>query len=88
MAYDPRDLSVEQAAEVCEALRCSPYDFWGAERARTILDVYGPERWPRYIEPLDDGRQIAGSDEFLRRRIDQQANAAVTTVRRWRAWRP
>lgn len=71
------ELHVDQIAHVCEAFRCSPYDLWGAQLGREILDAYGPERWPRYIEPLDDGREAAIDDTFIRRRVEQQAAAVV-----------
>lgn len=71
-------LTIEQIAEVCEALRCSPYDVWGPEMGRAILHAYGPESWPRHIEPLDDGRRLPSDDEFLRRRIDQQARSITS----------
>lgn len=76
------ELSVEQIAHVCEALRCSPYELWGQKLGREILDVYGPERWPRYIEPLDDGRDLARSDSFIRRRVEQQATEVVSIAHR------
>ncbi len=38
--------------QICEGLHCTPYDFWGADEGRTIMHAYGPELWPRYIEPL------------------------------------
>lgn len=75
---DAGDLGVEKIAEVCEALRCSPYDIWGPKLGREILDVYGPERWPRHIEPLDNGRELPGEDSFVRRRVEQQAAAIVS----------
>lgn len=74
------DLDAAQVAQVCEALHASPFDIWGPERGRQILDVYGPEKWPRHIEPLDDGRRLPGDDTFLRRRIDQQAAQLVDTA--------
>jgi hypothetical protein len=72
-----RDLDVDQIANVCEGLRCSPYDLWGAQMGREILDVYGPERWPRHIEPLDDGRALEVDDTFIRRRVEQQTADVV-----------
>lgn len=72
-----RHLDVDQIANVCEGLRCSPFDLWGAQLGREILDVYGPERWPRHIEPLDDGRALEVDDSFIRRRIEQQAAEVV-----------
>jgi hypothetical protein len=72
------DVTVEEIDDVCEALRCSPYDIWPPEDARGILHAYGPERWPRYIEPLGDGRSLPAATEFVRRRVEQQAAALVT----------
>lgn len=74
------ELNVEQIAHVCEALRASPYDLWGPKLGRQILDAYGPERWPRYIEPLDDGRELSGTDRFIRRRVQQQAAEIVSVA--------
>lgn len=73
-----RDVSIEQISALCEGLHCSPFDLWGAELARTVLHAYGPERWPRYIEPLDEGGNVAIVDNtFLQRRLDQQAAEVV-----------
>jgi hypothetical protein len=49
-----RVLSVSQIAEVCEVLYCSPFDMWDTDLARSVLHVYGPELWPRHIQPLRD----------------------------------
>jgi hypothetical protein len=73
------DLEVDQIAHVCEALHCSPYDLWGVELGREILDAYGPEQWPRHIEPLNDGRGEL-DDTFIRRRIEQQAAGVLRIV--------
>jgi hypothetical protein len=72
-----RDLDVDQIANICEGLRCSPFDLWGAQLGREILDAYGPERWPRHIEPLEEGRTREVDDTFIRRRIEQQAADVV-----------
>jgi hypothetical protein len=48
------ELGITQIADVCEALRCSPFDMWGVDAARSILHAYGPEDWPTYIEPLHE----------------------------------
>lgn len=80
LAGDVTDLDAGQIAHVCEALHASPFDLWGPERGRQILDVYGPERWPRHIEPLDDGRRLPGDDTFLRRRVEQQAAQLFETA--------
>lgn len=71
-------LDLEQIRAVCEGLKCSPYDMWGPEGGRAILDVYPPDQWPRYIESLDDTdsssiRPIAPADEFVARRLAQLA---------------
>ena len=71
------ELDVPQIAHLCEALRCSPYDLWGIELGRQILDAYGPERWPQHIEPLSDGRTATLADGFVARRIEQQAAEVV-----------
>ncbi|MGH9186194.1 MAG: hypothetical protein ACRD0U_10340, partial [Acidimicrobiales bacterium] len=67
------DLDMDQIAQLCQGLHCSPYDLWGSELARSILHAYGPERWPRHIEPLDEGRQLGDSNEFTMRRLDVHA---------------
>lgn len=46
------DIDIDHVQRICESLHCSPYDLWGARDARTILHAYGPELWPRFIEPL------------------------------------
>lgn len=74
------ELGVEEVASVCEALHCSPYDLWGPQDARTILDSYGPEKWPRHIEPLDDLRRDLADDDFVSRRVNAQAASQVTVV--------
>jgi DNA-binding Xre family transcriptional regulator len=38
--------------QVCEGLRCTPYDLWGPEGARTIAHAYGPDAWPGDPDPL------------------------------------
>ncbi|MGH9154117.1 MAG: DUF6166 domain-containing protein [Acidimicrobiales bacterium] len=38
--------------QVCEGLRCTPYDLWGPEAARSIAHAYGPDAWPADPEPL------------------------------------
>jgi hypothetical protein len=46
------DIDIDHVQRICESLSCSPYDLWGEHDARTILHAYGPELWPRFIEPL------------------------------------
>ncbi len=78
-----QEVTIDQVAAVCEGLHCSPYDLWGTELARTVLHTYGPERWPRYIEPLDQPDDDASVDHtFLRRRLDQRATEIVKPVLR------
>jgi hypothetical protein len=67
------ELDIGQIAQVCEALHCSPYDMWGTEQARSILHTFGPEGWPRHIEPLNEGRQPEGPSDFVLRRLDARA---------------
>jgi hypothetical protein len=75
----PAQLDIDQISQVCEALRCSPYDLWGPDLAQRILHAYGPERWPSHIEPLADGRDLPSpADEFLARRLEAHAEAQVT----------
>lgn len=74
------ELDVEQIAHICDALHCSPYDLWGVQLGREILDVYGPEQWPRHIEPLSDGRALEIDDTFIRRRVEQQAAGVLRIV--------
>ena len=47
------EVAVPDVQRLCEGLHCSPYDLFGAEAARSIAHAYGPELWPRYIEPLE-----------------------------------
>jgi hypothetical protein len=37
-ADHPGPLDVDQISQVCEALRCSPYDLWGPDLAQRIRD--------------------------------------------------
>jgi hypothetical protein len=46
------EVDLPHVQQICEGLHCTPYDFWGADEGRTIMHAYGPELWPRYIEPL------------------------------------
>lgn len=74
-------LGVPEIASVCEALYASPYDLWPPNEARTILGVYGPERWPTTILPLDEPplRPDPG-DEFLARRLQQRADDLIARI--------
>ncbi len=47
------DVDIEHVQRLCEGLHCTPYDMFGAKAGRSIAHVYGPELWPRYIEPLE-----------------------------------
>jgi hypothetical protein len=53
MSGEVRTLDGPGIGQVCEALRCSPYDLWGVDLAQAALHLYPPEHWPRQIEPLD-----------------------------------
>jgi DNA-binding Xre family transcriptional regulator len=46
------EVDVDHVQRLCEGLHCTPYDFWDAEAGRSIVHAYGPELWPRWIEPL------------------------------------
>jgi len=76
-----RTLGVSEIASVCEALYASPYDLWPPNEARTILGVYGPERWPTTILPLAEPplRPDPG-DEFLARRLQQRADELIARL--------
>ena len=75
------DLDLKQIGQLCESLQCSPYDMWGPELARSILYAYGPENWPRRIEPLDDDRTLPTTDDaFLRRRLAARADELAVPI--------
>ncbi len=38
--------------QVCAGLRCTPYDMWGTDGARSVACAYGPAEWPAVTEPL------------------------------------
>jgi hypothetical protein len=57
------EVDLNHVQRLCHGLHCTPYDFWGAEAGRSILHAYGPELWPRYIEPLAaPGRDLGGPE--------------------------
>jgi hypothetical protein len=77
----PAQLDIDQISQICEALRCSPYDLWGPDLAQRILHAYGPERWPSHIEPLADGREFPShAEELLARRLDAHVEAHVASA--------
>jgi hypothetical protein len=47
-------VDVRHVRRVCEGLRCTPYDLWGATAARSVAYAYGPDEWPAEAEPLLD----------------------------------
>jgi hypothetical protein len=47
------DLDLDHVQRLCEGLHCTPYDLFGASAGRSIAHAYGPELWPRYVEPLE-----------------------------------
>jgi hypothetical protein len=74
-------LGVPEIASVCEALYASPYDLWPPDEARTILGVYGPERWPTTILPLaEPPMRPDPDDEFLARRLQQRADELIARL--------
>lgn len=66
---DILEIDLDHIQRLCAGLHCTPYDLWGLVGGRAIAHVYGPELWPRYIEPLepigplDWSEAIDGSDE-------------------------
>ncbi len=56
------ELGIPEVQQICEALHCTPYDLWGTETGRSILHAYGPELWPRFIEPLVPPDVSLGTD--------------------------
>lgn len=52
VAGEVGEVDLPHVAQVCEGLRCSPYDLWGEDDAAGILHAYPPSLWPRFIEPL------------------------------------
>jgi len=38
--------------QACEGLRCTPYDLWGTDGARSVAHAYGPAEWPAHTEAL------------------------------------
>ncbi len=38
--------------QVCEGMRCTPYDLWGTAGARSIAYAYVPSEWPAETEAL------------------------------------
>lgn len=47
------DIDIDHVQRLCESLHCTPFDLFGAKAGRSIAHVYGPELWPRYLEPLE-----------------------------------
>lgn len=52
---DVVEVDVAHVQQLCEGLQCTPYDLFGAEAARSISHLYGPDLWPAAIEPLNPG---------------------------------
>lgn len=47
------DVDIDHVQRLCESLHCTPFDLFGAKAGRSIVHIYGPELWPRYVEPLE-----------------------------------
>ena len=47
------EVDIPHVQQLCEGLHCTPYDLFGTDAARSIAHAYGPELWPRYVEPLE-----------------------------------
>ncbi len=45
-------VELARVRQVCEGLRCTPYDLWGTAGARSVAHAYGPSEWPANVEPL------------------------------------
>ncbi|HEX8771041.1 MAG TPA: hypothetical protein VF711_09775, partial [Acidimicrobiales bacterium] len=45
-------VELARVRQVCEGLRCTPYDLWGTAAARSVAHAYGPSEWPADVEPL------------------------------------
>lgn len=45
-------LDLAHVRQACEGLRCTPYDLWGTEAARSVAHAYGPAEWPAHTEAL------------------------------------
>jgi hypothetical protein len=45
-------VDLAQVRQVCEGLRCTPYDMWGTAGARSVAHAYGPAEWPAHTEAL------------------------------------
>jgi hypothetical protein len=80
LSGDRQSLDVREVAATCDALHASPFDLWKPEEARQIVGAYGPEHWPRYIEPVDDLYDPEPSG-FVTRRADQMANELLAGAR-------
>jgi hypothetical protein len=79
LSGERQSLDVREIAATCEALHASPFDVWEPGDARRIVGAYGPEHWPRYIEPIDDIYDPEPS-EFMLGRADQLAKDLVAVA--------
>ncbi|MDP9418630.1 MAG: hypothetical protein M3P53_00425 [Actinomycetota bacterium] len=52
------ELGVDEVAEVCQALRCTPAQVWGPALAGELAHRYGPPHWPRHTEALPDAQAL------------------------------
>lgn len=48
-----RELTLEEIAQVCESLHCTPPDLWNTQLSASITHAYGPDQWPSERQPLD-----------------------------------
>lgn len=55
------EVDLRHIQAVCEGLHCSPHDLRRLEGGRAIAQAYGPELWPRHMEPLEPGVSMAPS---------------------------
>ena len=59
------EVDLDHIHRVCTGLHCSPYDLWGVDGGRAIAHGYGPELWPRYIEPLEPVEPLDWIDDLF-----------------------
>ena len=50
------DVDLDHVQRLCEALHCNPFDLWGSEVGRSLLDAYPPELWPNETFALERDR--------------------------------
>ncbi len=54
------EVDIDHVQQLCEGLHCTPFDLFGSDAGHSISHAYGPDLWPRYIEPLGPLASRAG----------------------------